>query len=452
MGISNFFKPDSPQKCIEGQDQVESTFRYWRVRVFYSIYIGYAFFYFTRLSCTFVMPALITDLGFEKSQLGFLCSLAALSYGISKFLNGVISDTASLRFFMGIGLIMTGVLNIFFGLSSTLVFFALFQGLNGFFQGWGSPPCAKLLTSWYSQNERGRWWGFWNTSHNIGGALIPLICAFAIQLFGWRFAMYFPGAMAILVGFFLINRIRDNPEAVGLPPVEKYREDKSTLEEIPSLKKEEDLEKTSSKKILFERVLKNKFMWILAISFFFVYVIRQAVNQWVQIYLIESKGFSLMGAGSCVFWFEIGGIFGSLSAGYLSDTLFKGRRGPVNVLFSVGMLVSLFTLWHVSSSSIVLFSVVMFMIGFLIFGPQMLIGIAAAEMAGKKAAGSATGFAGLFAYMGAAAAGYPFGRIIDDYSWTGFFALLGICNIIAISMLLPLWKPKMVKSKIIQAR
>ncbi len=446
MGVASFFKPDSPQKLIEDPDKVESTFRYWRIRIFYSIYIGYAFFYFTRLSFTFVMPVLITELGFEKSQLGFLCSLAAISYGVSKFLSGVVSDRSSLRFFMGIGLIMTGAFNIFFGLSSTLVFFALFQGMNGLFQGWGSPPCAKLLTSWYSQSERGRWWGFWNTSHNIGGALIPLICAFAIQLLGWRFAMYFPGVMAILVGIFLINRIRDNPEALGLPSVERYRK-----EENPLQQGKEVFRKKSSKEILFQCVLKNRFIWILAISFFFVYVIRQAINQWVQIYLIESKGFSLMGAGSCVFWFEIGGIFGSLSAGYLSDTLFKGRRGPVNVLFSFGMVIALFTLWHIASSSIIVFSVVMFIVGFLIFGPQMLIGIAAAEMAGKEAAGSATGFAGLFAYMGAAAAGYPFGRIIDDYNWSGFFILLGICNLVAVLMLLPLWKPKIVESKIAQA-
>ena len=38
--------------------------------------------------------------------------------------------------------------------------------LNGFFQGWGWPPCARLLTHWYSRNERGFWWGCWNMSIN----------------------------------------------------------------------------------------------------------------------------------------------------------------------------------------------------------------------------------------------------------------------------------------------
>lgn len=441
MSIIDLFNPDPPRDPVQGEAEIKRQYRYWRFRVFYGMYIGYAVFYFTRKSFTFAMPALITDLGFDKGQLGFLCSLLSISYGISKFLSGILSDRANLRFFMGAGLILTGVFNLFIGLSSSVLFFALFLGMNGLFQGWGSPPCAKLLTYWYSQKERGRWWGVWNTSHNIGGALIPLICAMAIQLFGWRYAMYLPGVLAIFIGVFLMNRIRDNPRALGLPSIEVFRGDYAAETEEVS-RESRDARKHSSKEILVEFVLKNKFIWVLSLSFFFVYVIRQAVNDWVQLYLMESKGFSLIAAGSCVFWFEIGGIFGSLAAGWLSDTIFKGKRGPVNVLFSFGMILILFALWSVPSTSVALLSTIMFGAGFLIFGPQMLIGMAAAEMAGKEAAGTATGFAGLFAYTGAAAAGYPFGRVIQDYSWSGFFILLGVCGFIAVSMLLPLWNRK----------
>ena len=429
-------KPDVSQ---EDSAEIKAKYKYWRIRVFYSMYIGYALFYFTRKSFTFAMPALINDLGFDKADVGFLGSLLAVTYGLSKFLSGMISDKSNLRYFMGMGLILTGVFNIFFGLSSSIILFALFLGLNGLFQGWGSPPCAKLLTYWYSQTERGRWWGLWNTSHNIGGAIIPLLCAFAIQAFGWRYAMYLPGVIAIVVGLFIINRLRDNPKRVGLPPIEKFRND------YPDEKAKEDVDKEknlSPRQILVEHVLKNKFIWVLAVSYFFVYIIRTAINDWIQLYLMEDKGYTLMLAGSCVFWFEIGGIFGSLAAGYLSDTVFKGRRGPVNVLFSVGIIATLFALWFVPSASLILVSTVMFLFGFLIFGPQMLIGMAAAELADKEAAGTATGFAGLFAYTGAACAGWPVGRITQDFGWPGFFLLLSICACVAVLLLLPLWSKR----------
>ncbi|MGE0198580.1 MAG: MFS transporter family glucose-6-phosphate receptor UhpC [Simkaniaceae bacterium] len=443
MSVLDVLKPEPPADEIRSEDEIKKKYRYWRIRVFYSMYIGYALFYFTRKSFTFAMPALITELGFEKSQLGILGTLLAISYGVSKFLSGILSDKSNLRYFMGIGLILTGVFNIFFGLSSTISLFALFLALNGLFQGWGSPPCAKLLTYWYSQTERGRWWGVWNTSHNIGGALIPVICALAIHHFGWRYAMFFPGFLAIIVGLFLINRLRDDPRRVGLPSIEKFRNDYHSEK---SREDSEEVKNLTPREILVEHVLKNKFIWILAISYFFVYIIRTAINDWVQLYLMEEKGFTLMVAGSCVFWFEIGGIFGSLAAGWLSDTIFGGKRGPVNVLFSLGIIGVLFALWLVPSASLVLVSVLMFLIGFLIFGPQMLIGMAAAELAEKESAGTATGFAGLFAYAGAAAAGWPVGKVTQDFGWSGFFILLAICGVVAVGFLLPLWgkraKPK----------
>ena len=400
------------------------------------MYIGYALFYFTRKSFTFAMPALIVDLGFDKADLGFLGSLLAFTYGVSKFLSGILSDRSSLRYFMGLGLIFTGVFNILFGISSSIILFAIFLGLNGLFQGWGSPPCAKLLTSWYSRSERGRWWGVWNTSHNIGGAIIPLLAAVAIQFLGWRYAMHLPGILAIGIGFFLINRLRDSPRRVGLPSIERFRNDYPEDKDKAEVDREKNL---TSRQILVEHILKNKFIWILAISYFFVYIIRTAINDWIQLFLMEERGYSLMVAGSCVFWFEIGGIFGSLTAGYLSDTLFRGRRGPVNLLFTAGMIGALLALWFAPSAHLVFVSAMMFIFGFLIFGPQMMIGMAAAELAEKEAAGTATGFAGLFAYSGAAFAGWPVGRITQDYGWSGFFLLLIVCAAIASLLLLPLW-------------
>lgn len=439
MSVLDRLKPELPQGEIESADEIKAKYKYWRIRIFYSIYVGYALFYFTRKSFTFSMPALINDLGFDKADLGFLGTLLAVTYAISKFVSGMISDKSSLRILMGVGLILTGVLTIFVGLSSSVLFFAIFLGLNGFFQGWGSPPCAKLLTYWYSQTERGRWWGWWNTSHNIGGAVIPILCAFAIQAFGWRYAMYLPGTMAIIVGIILINRIRNSPKQLGLPTIEKYRNDYPEDVEKGEVEKEKNL---STKEILFEHILKNKFIWILAISYFFVYIVRISIYDWVQLYLMEEKGYTLMVAGSCVFWFEIGGIFGSLAAGYLSDTVFKGRRGPVNILFTVGVIGNLMVLWFIPSASLLTISIATFVFGFLIFGPQMLIGMAAAELVSKEAAGTATGFAGLFAYAGAACAGWPVGRLIEDFGWPAFFLLLSICASIAVLLLVPLWSKR----------
>ncbi len=103
-------------------------------------------------------------------DIGLLATLFYITYGVSKFVSGIVSDRSNARYFMGIGLIATGVVNILFGFSTSLWAFALLWALNAFFQGFGSPVCARLLTAWYSRTERGGWWALWNTAHNVGGA------------------------------------------------------------------------------------------------------------------------------------------------------------------------------------------------------------------------------------------------------------------------------------------
>lgn len=108
----------------------------------------------------------------------------------------------------------------------------------------------------------------------------------------------------------------------------------------------------------------------------------------------------MLTANSAISLFEVGGFIGSLVAGWGSDKWFRGNRGPMNLIFAIGIFLSVASLWTLPSISFVLQAGCFFAIGFFIFGPQMLIGMAAAECSHKDAAGAATGFVGLFAYLG----------------------------------------------------
>ena len=114
----------------------------------------------------------------------------------------------------------------------------------------------------------------------------------------------------------------------------------------------------------------------------------------------------------------------------------------MNIIFSLGVIVAIGALWMAPAGYVVLDYSLIFLIGFLIFGPQMLIGIAAVELSHKKAAGSANGFVGWIAYLGQAAAGYPLGKAMEIWGWQGFFVTLGICGGIAVLLLAPLWSIK----------
>jgi OPA family sugar phosphate sensor protein UhpC-like MFS transporter len=413
---------------VDAQDRAK--FEYWRLRTFYTIFFGYIFYYFTRKSFTFAMPALVSNLGFDKSDLGILVTVFSITYGISKFVSGIAGDRSNPRYFMGIGLIITGILNICFGLSSTLWLFIIFWGLNGVFQGFGWPPCARMLAYWYSPRTRGTWWGIWSTSHNIGGALIPVVVAFCIQYFDWRFAMYVPGIICVVMGFWIIERLRDTPAMLGLPSAESI----DGVEEIASKKQ---VTRLSTKEILFKYVLFNKYIWYLCLANFFVYVIRTGFNDWSMLYLSEDRGLSMFEAGVTIPWFEAGGIIGMLIAGWCSDKIFNGNRGIISLLFMILLLIPTAIFWLKPGLNYIFDAGLMFFIGFFIFGPQMLIGCAAAEKSHQDAAATASGFAGTFGYLGAACAGYPFGLLLDSYSWNGFFIAMIFAAILGALCFLP---------------
>lgn len=407
-------------------------YRYWRPRLLFSMVVGYAAFYLTRKSVNFVLPAMQIDLGLTKGDIGLLGTLFYLSYGVSKFAAGLWHDKHGERWFMGVGLLATGVLNILFAFGSNLTMLLIIWTLNGFFQGWGWPPCARLLTHWYSRNERGFWWGCWNTSINLGGAVVPLISALMALWFGWQAALLVPGVIGIVLGIWLCRRLTGTPEEAGLPSVGVWRHDPLEMRQMqlsPAMPLWQMFRTT---------VLQNPMIWLLSVSYVLVYLIRIALNDWGNIWLAENHGVNLLSANATVMLFEVGGLFGALFAGWGSDLLFRGQRAPMILLFALGLFVSVAALWLSPVHHYALLAFSFFAIGFFVFGPQMLIGLAAVECSHKQAPGAVTGFIGLFAYLGAALAGWPLSQVIEHYGWSGMFVLLTIAAALIGFLLMPL--------------
>ncbi|WP_305811755.1 MFS transporter [Photobacterium leiognathi] len=418
----------------EFSPETAQRYRYWRIHIMVSMYIGYAVFYLTRKNFSYAMPAIITDLGWDKADIGLMGTFFYLTYGISKFISGIVSDRSNPRYFMGLGLIATGIINILFGLSSSIVALSILWVLNAWFQGWGWPACSKLLTTWYSRSERGGWWSVWNTAHNLGGAMIPIIVGYTVLHYGWRYSFFIPGVIAVIVGCLLCWRLRDKPTTMGLPSIGHWRKD------YLEIAHENTGKGLSQKQILTRYVLSNKYIWLLGLSYILVYIVRTAINDWGNLYLTEQYGYSLITANSALSLFEIGGFLGSLVAGWGSDKIFSGNRGPMILLFSMGIFLSVAALWLMPIASFALQAVCLFAIGFFVFGPQMLIGMAAAECSHKDSVGAATGFVGLFAYMGAALAGYPLAIITQHFHWTGFFVVISVAAAAIGLLLLPFLK------------
>src|SRR5215831_2647240 len=219
-GIFRLFAPAAaiPVKLLEPA-KIQKQYRYWQTRVLITSIIGYATFYFVRKNLSVAMPYLEHGLGIRKTRLGLFLTLHGLLYGVSKFANGFLGDRANARVFMAFGLGASALMNVFFGFSSAVMLLGVIWMANGWFQGMGFPPCARLLAHWFPPKQLASRMSIWNISHSIGGALIVILCGYLV-LISWRWAFFVPAAIAFACVIFIWLTLPDTPPSVGLPEVE----------------------------------------------------------------------------------------------------------------------------------------------------------------------------------------------------------------------------------------
>ncbi|HLR00917.1 MAG TPA: glycerol-3-phosphate transporter [Sphingobacterium sp.] len=420
--LSKFLRP-APHKPLLPADKVDKEYKKLRWQVFLGIFIGYAGYYLVRKNFSLAMPDLIEQ-GYGKTELGWALSGVSIAYGISKFLMGNVSDRSNARVFLSLGLVLSALTMIVMGTmsfatSSVYIMFALLF-VNGWFQGMGWPPCGRVMVHWFSVKERGTMMSIWNVAHNIGGGLIGPIAIFGMEIFmDWHSKFYFPGLIALAVGIITYFLVRDTPQSCGLPPIEEYKND------YPKDYSEKDEEELTAKEIFFKYVFNNRMLWYIAFANAFVYLVRYGILDWAPTYLEEAKGFSVKEAGWAYFFYEYAGIPGTLVCGWMSDKIFKGRRAPATILYMVLVLVAVLIYWKNPPGNIAIDNAALIAIGFLIYGPVMLIGVQALDLAPKKAAGTAAGLTGLFGYMGGALfANIAMGYVVDFWGWDGGFIIM----------------------------
>ena len=408
--MSSFLAPP-PHKEIRTGPEVDSIYKRKRLQVFLGIFIGYAGFYIVRKNFSMAIPGL-EALGFNTEELAIVLSMNAIAYGFSKFLMASISDRSDARKFLPLGLVMAALSMAFMivpvqwlGVERKGWAIALMSALNflvGWFNGMGWPPCGRVMTHWFSIKERGTWMSVWNCAHKVGGALVGPMATYGAVWFGsWFYGAHsdhyfligsfvFPAAVAILIAIIAYCMIRDTPQSLGLPSIEKWS---GHAAKHYSEKSEEVI----PVKEIFKTVLSNKLLWYIAFANAFVYMVRYGCLDWAP-KILTDKGIDITSTGWAYFAYEFAAIPGTLFCGWLSDKVFGGRRALPTMLFMALVAVAIFIYWQ-NLDNLTVIIACLIAIGFFIYGPVMLIGVQALDLAPKNAAGTAAGLTGFLGYV-----------------------------------------------------
>jgi len=383
---------------------INRLYRRHRIGVLVAITIGYALAYTCRLALSVVKKPLIDEGIFSPQDLGLIGSALFYSYAFGKLVNGFLADHANIKIFFATGVIASALINVGMGFSTILWLSVALWTLNGWFQGFGAPSGAVTLTAWFSNRERGRYYGIWSTAHSMGEGLTFYVVALFVTWLGWRAGFWVPGLICILAGVGIYVLMKDRPVTLGLPPIADWKND-HLAEAAPK--------DARVVKLQFS-ILRIPAVWVLAASSATVYVTRYAIASWGILYLQEERGYGLADASIFMAIGTVAGIAGCLLYGFTSDTLFRARRPPTNLLFAIAELAGLFLIFFGPSDSVTLTA------GFILFGLGLnglvtsLGGLFAIDISPKKVAGAAMGFIGVFSYLGAAIQENVSGALIES--------------------------------------
>lgn len=416
MGLYSFYRISKPSKDKVTEEKVEETYKSLRARTFWGATAAYSLFYLCRLSMGVVKKPLIDGGLFTATELGVIASAFYFVYAIGKFINGFMADYCNVRRYMATGLAVSSVINLlmgsvgltggFSGIPSYVIYlvFVLLWGINGWALSMGSPSGIVSLSRWFPQSRRGTFYSIFCSTPYIGEALSMVITGSIVAAFGWEYG-FIASALGGFAGVGIILAfVSDTPQSKGLPSVQEISgEEVKAVDKMPT-------------RAIQKFVLKNPAIWIIAISCAFINLTKYGIMEWGVLYLQGAREYSLESASWIIGFSAIFAIVGTVGAGWLSDTVFKGNRVIPALISGLVSLVALALFLLVDGNRWVMaafVSVFSLAVGVLYC---IVSGLMAIDIVPRKATGAALGIVGISSYMTIGLQNIVSGWLIDKFA------------------------------------
>lgn len=362
-------------------------------RVIWTLWLTYGAFYFCRTNISAAVPGLKASvegggLALSGEQVGWILASLKIAYGLGQIANGQLSERVSPRVMLALGMFGSATLNVLFGLGTSFYFLLFVWATNGFCQSLGWTPVVRVAANWIPVAGRGNAIGIIGTGYQVTLGMTYLIAGQAAEALGWQGALYVPAALLAATGVFMLVCLRESPNSAG-----------SEHHDLPLMPAREQ---TSLVEGLYW-TLYNPTLWLLGLALGLLNSCRYGFLDWGVTHLMETQSLPVNKATLQFFVIAVGAVAGSYLAGWATDRFFGSRRAPVICLLMLALGgLSMVYDETVRSGSLATLPLLV-VIGFCIYGPQvLLVGTAPADLAHRGTSAAAAGFVNFMGYMGAA--------------------------------------------------
>nr|XP_046266303.1 glucose-6-phosphate exchanger SLC37A2 isoform X2 [Scatophagus argus] len=311
-----------------------------------------------------------------QTLFGVLDNSFLVAYAIGMFISGIFGERLPLRYYLSVGMLLSGLFTCLFGLGffwniHTLWYYAFIQVMNGLAQTTGWPAVVACVGNWFGKGKRGFIMGVWNSHTSVGNILGSLIAgAFVSQAWGMSFIV--PGLIIASTGILCFFFLVEKPEDVNCTPPQHHTSSHSDRIVNGAIA-------TESVEVIAEHTEAISFCGALCIPgvvefslcLLFAKLVSYTFLYWLPLYISNIAHFEAKEAGDMSTLFDVGGIVGGIMAGLVSD--YTGGRATTCCVMLLVAAPMLFLYNYVGQRSLGTTVGMLLLCGGLVNGPYALI-------------------------------------------------------------------------------
>ena len=408
-----------------------------RNTVLIGLVVGYAALYLCRVNLPAAKGALV-GIGIDNQAFGRVVSLGTLAYAVGKLASGPLTERLGPRFtffaaIFGSALAIAVLSQV--GAGGLGVFAALWM-LSRAVQAVGWAGLVAIVPRWVEPARYGTVMGWMSLSYQLGGVLAPLLLAWLIaQQTGWDGLFLYPAVLLALLGVALLPVVRATPpQAV------------STLHQVEAVAEPADGPPAAvaapAGRSGTAMLLANRRFWLVLALSFVLTLLRECFSTWLPAYF-SSLGDASAAAVYKSTLFPLLGCVGTIAAGWVSDRMSPGNRGPILVILLTALVAVLAGLaWAEPLAGLLGLAgkdvavALTALAGLFVLAPYSMVGggVIALDYGGKDASAAAAGLLDAVGYLGASLAGVGVAETVAHLGWTA--AWQGLAGLSAVAVLL----------------
>lgn len=399
------------------------------------------------------LPFIKKEYGLSNTEAGTIVSVFFLAYSIAQIPAGLVFKKLSTRVVFPVFMSLASLFTFLMGTTASPLLLKLYRIGLGFSEGPLGIGCTSVINNWFPPKEKGTATGLWAASSKFGPVIVPPICVFIMEMYGWREIFYFfaiPGLVLAVVWFFMVTNKPSESKFCSPAEVEYIETDKT-----PAMKKVQTKPRKRYSLAWLDKLIRAKKIepldtvgkifrsWNIygnAIAYGLMIGINNVIMAWIPTYLITVKQITSMKMGLLASAPFIGAVIGNMLGGWFSDRVLEKRRKPLMFVSAISTTFMMYALIY-APDNVTYLGVMLFMTGLLLSFGYSAFAVYSMGVTNKETYPVAFGVINCGGQIGGGCAPLAVGMILDAYSWNSVFLFLTACSILCFLVIFTLDEP-----------